>query len=77
MSQKALAPHTPFACAAACGRGEVIVLQLELRDYQTRLKSLTGGHGSHSIELSHCEAVPPHTQAERVKIYKVPAKEEE
>ena len=49
----------------------------ELRDYQTRLKSLTGGHGSYSIELSHYEPVPPNTQAELVKMYKVHAKEED
>ena len=54
-----------------------IVPLSELRDYQTRLKSLTGGHGSYSIELSHYEPVPPHTQAELVKIYKVHAKEED
>lgn len=49
----------------------------ELRDYQTRLKSLTGGHGSYGIELSHYEPVPAHTQAELVKIYKVHATEED
>ncbi len=54
-----------------------IVPLSELRDYQTKLKSLTGGHGSYSIELSHYEPVPAHTQAELVKIYKVHAKEEE
>ncbi len=54
-----------------------IVPLSELRDYQTRLKSLTGGHGSYSIELSHYEPVPPQTQAELVKIYKVHAKEED
>jgi len=54
-----------------------IVPLSELRDYQTRLKSLTGGHGSYSIELSHYEPVPPHTQAELVKMYKVHAQEED
>ena len=54
-----------------------IVPLSELRDYQTRLKSLTGGHGSYGIELSHYEPVPPATQAELVKIYKIHAKEEE
>jgi elongation factor G len=49
----------------------------ELRDYQTRLKSLTGGHGSYGIELSHYEPVPLAAQAELVKIYKVHAKEED
>ena len=54
-----------------------IVPLSELRDYQTRLKSLTGGHGSYSIELSHYEPVLPHTQAELIRTYKVAAKEED
>jgi elongation factor G len=49
----------------------------ELQDYQTRLKSITGGQGSYSIELSHYEPVPAHTQAELIKQYKVHAKEED
>ena len=31
----------------------------ELNGYQSRLKSITGGAGSFSMELSHYEAVPP------------------
>jgi len=54
-----------------------IVPLSELRDYQTRLKSLTGGHGSYSIELSHYEPVLPHTQMELIKMYKVHAAEED
>ncbi len=54
-----------------------IVPLSELRDYQTRLKSMTGGHGSYSIELSHYEPVLPHIQAELIKEYKVAAKEED
>ena len=54
-----------------------IVPLSELRDYQTRLKSLTGGHGSYSIELSHYEPVLPHTQAELIRTYKVAAQEED
>ena len=34
----------------------------ELVDYQTRLKSVTAGQGSFSIELSHYEPVPANTQ---------------
>ena len=34
----------------------------ELSNYQARLKSVTGGRGSYSIELSHYEAVPPSVQ---------------
>ena len=34
----------------------------ELTDFQTRLKSVTAGQGSFSIELSHYEPVPPTVQ---------------
>jgi elongation factor G len=34
----------------------------ELGEYQSRLKSLTGGQGSYSIAFSHYAAVPPATQ---------------
>ena len=34
----------------------------ELSDYQNRLKSLTGGEGSYTMQLSHYEAVPPAVQ---------------
>ena len=34
----------------------------ELADYQTRLKSVTGGQGSYSIEFSHYAPVPPGIQ---------------
>ena len=34
----------------------------ELNDYQSRLKSLTGGQGSYSIEFARYAAVPPNVQ---------------
>jgi elongation factor G len=34
----------------------------ELTEYQSRLRSVTGGHGSYSIEYSHYAAVPATTQ---------------
>lgn len=34
----------------------------ELNDYQSRLKSLTGGQGSYSIEFARYSAVPPNVQ---------------
>jgi elongation factor G len=34
----------------------------ELEGYESRLKSMTGGEGTYSIELSHYEAVPPNIQ---------------
>ncbi len=52
----------------------------EVSDYQARLKSMTGGHGSYAFELSHYEPVPPQTQQQLVAHYKASrqgAKEEE
>ena len=49
----------------------------ELRDYQTRLKSMTGGRGSYSIELAHYEPVPGHLQQQLVTEYKATVKIEE
>jgi elongation factor G len=34
----------------------------ELNNYQARLKSVTAGQGSFSVELSHYEPVPPNVQ---------------
>src|SRR5690606_19305074 len=46
--------------------GRVVVSALvalsELSGYQARLNSMTGGHGSYSLEFSHYEAVPPAVQ---------------
>jgi len=44
--------------------------------YQSQLKSVTGGQGSFSMELSHYEAVPPQVQAAIVAQYKPKAEEE-
>jgi elongation factor G len=49
----------------------------ELSDYQTRLKSVTGGQGAYSIEFSHYAPVPPHTQAQLVSKHKAPVEEEQ
>ena len=49
----------------------------ELSDYQTRLRSVTGGQGSYSIDFSHYAPVPPHTQAQLVSKHKQPVEEEE
>jgi elongation factor G len=43
----------------------------ELNGYQSRLKSLTGGHGSFNMELSHYEAVPPPIQQHLAAQHKV------
>ncbi len=42
----------------------------ELDDYQSRLKSLTGGEGTFTMSFSHYEAVPPQRQAELKAAYK-------
>jgi len=34
----------------------------ELNNYQARLKSVTAGQGSYSLQLSHYEPVPPNVQ---------------
>ncbi len=49
----------------------------ELSDYQTRLKSVTGGQGSYSIDFSHYAPVPPHTQAQLISKHKQPVEEEQ
>jgi elongation factor G len=43
----------------------------ELNGYQSRLKSITGGAGSFSMELSHYEPVPPLVQQNLVSQHKV------
>ena len=48
----------------------------ELNNYHSRLKSVTGGQGSYSIELSHYEAVPPAVQQQLVAQKKVQHEEE-
>ena len=42
----------------------------ELRDYQSRVKSLTGGEGAYSMELSHYDPVPPKRQQELMNAFK-------
>jgi len=42
----------------------------EITEYQSRLKSLTGGEGVYSMELSHYDPVPPRKQQELVQAWK-------
>jgi elongation factor G len=42
----------------------------ELSDYQSRLKSMTGGEGSYSMELSHYDPAPANIQKELVSHFK-------
>jgi elongation factor G len=46
----------------------------EITDYQSRLKSLTGGEGTYTIDLSHYDPVPPRKQQELMQAWR-PQKE--
>jgi elongation factor G len=48
----------------------------ELSNYQSRLKSVTGGAGSYSIAFSHYEPVPPNVQQQLVSQFHAPAGED-
>ncbi|MGH8523975.1 MAG: elongation factor G, partial [Gammaproteobacteria bacterium] len=48
----------------------------ELEQYQSQLKSMTGGHGSYAIELSHYDAVPVRTQQQLMAAFKPQAAED-
>ncbi|MDH3646893.1 MAG: elongation factor G [Gammaproteobacteria bacterium] len=41
----------------------------ELSDYQSRLKSITGGEGFYTMDFSHYDPVPPHTQKELQAVF--------
>ena len=42
----------------------------ELNEYQSRLKSLTGGEGSYTMDLSHYDPVPPRKQQELMNAFR-------
>jgi elongation factor G len=48
----------------------------EISEYQSRLKSLTGGTGAYTMELSHYDPVPPRKQQELVQAWRPRAEEE-
>jgi elongation factor G len=48
----------------------------EVMQYQSQLKSVTGGQGSFAMELSHYEPVPPQVQSQIMAAYKPRAEEE-
>ena len=56
--------------AAQRTRISALVPLAELGDYLSRLKSLTGGEGSYTMELSHYDPVPPRKQQELTSAYK-------
>jgi len=49
----------------------------ELDGYSARLKSVTGGHGSWSMQLSHYEQAPPQLQQQLVAEFRKSRKQEE
>jgi len=61
-------------------RGRIIVSAYvplaEVTDYQNRLKALTGGEGSFTLQLSHYDPVPPRKQQELASAWKPAAGEE-
>jgi elongation factor G len=54
------------------GRTEIsaLVPLAELQDYLSRLKAITGGEGTYTMDLSHYDPVPPRRQQELVAAYK-------
>ncbi len=54
------------------GRAEIqaLVPLAELQDYLSRLKALTGGEGTYTMDLSHYDPVPPRRQQELVVAFK-------
>jgi elongation factor G len=42
----------------------------EVMQYNSQIKSVTGGRGSYSMTLSHYEPVPPHIQQQVIAMYK-------
>jgi elongation factor G len=48
----------------------------ELTDYQTELKSMTGGAGRYAMDMSHYEAVPPQVQKQLTEAWKPRAEED-
>jgi elongation factor G len=42
----------------------------ELENYQSMLKSMTGGHGSYEIEFSHYDPIPPNIQSQLAEDYR-------
>jgi elongation factor G len=51
-------------------RISALVPLAEINDYQSRIKSLTGGEGTFTMELSHYDPVPPKKQQELMSSFK-------
>ena len=54
------------------GRAEIsaLVPLSELQDYLSRLKAITGGEGTYTMDLSHYDPVPARRQQELVEAFK-------
>ena len=54
------------------GRAQIIALVplAELQDYLSRLKAITGGQGTYTMDLSHYDPVPPRKQQELAAAFK-------
>jgi elongation factor G len=48
----------------------------EVSEYQSRLRSVTGGQGAYTIEFSHYAAVPPQTQQQLASQFKLEREED-
>jgi elongation factor G len=48
----------------------------EVKEYQSRLRSVTGGQGAYTMEFSHYAPVPPHTQQQLASQFKLEKEEE-
>ena len=48
----------------------------EISEYQSRLKSLTGGSGAYTMELSHYDPVPPRIQQALTQAWRPRAEDE-
>ena len=55
---------------------KALVPLAEVANYNSQLKSVTGGTGSYSMELSHYEAVPPNVQQQIIDKFKAEAEAE-
>ncbi|MBS0515091.1 MAG: elongation factor G [Proteobacteria bacterium] len=62
------------------GSGELVIRALaplaEVADYQTELKSMTGGKGRYAIEFSHYDPVPAQVQKKLIEAYKPKVEED-
>ena len=59
-----------YRVVALGGTPSALVPLAEITDYQARVKSLTGGEGTFTMELSHYDPVPPRKQQELMKAFK-------